>query len=223
MKSQCLLRSDARKPSLSAAITFGSSAAAFLILSFTDGRLLFSFLFAVSFLMCVWEVRGLLREKNDCGQNARQYSEAEYQALGMTRPQKRERSKSQRVIEAILSIAITIIMLYTLTADGVEDAGNVLGAALPLIVLLLDYNAVRFTWREVRQQKFRLTVYALSLLLFLYHLLAALGTVSIRRLLPEQVRFEVEMLLGLAFAPLLLVMICFLIRDTWRRLCERPL
>lgn len=223
MKSQFLLRSDARKPSLSAAITFGSSAAAFLILSFTDGRLLFSFLFAVSFLMCVWEVRGLRRVKNERGQKVRQYSEAEYQALGMTRPQKRAHGKSQRLIEVILSIAITIIMLYTFTADGAEDAGNILGAALPLIVFLLDYNAVRFTWREVRRQKFRLTVYALSLLLFLYHLLAALGTVSIQRLLPEQVRFEVEMLLGLAFVPLLLVMIYFLIRDTWRRMCDRPL
>ncbi len=179
MKSQFLLRSDSRKPSLSAAITFGSSAAASLILSFTDGRLLFSFLFAVSFLMCVWEVRGLLRVKNERGHNARQYSKAEYRALGMTRPQKRARGKSQRMFGTILSIAITMIMLYTLTADGAEDAGNVLGAALPLIVILLDYNAVRFTWREVRRQKFRLTVYALSLLLFLYHLLAALGVVSI--------------------------------------------
>ena len=223
MKSQFLLRPDARKPSLSAAITFGSSAAAFLILSFTDGRLLFSFLFAVSFLMCVWEVRELLREKNEQRQNARRYSEAECQALGMTRLQKRGRSKSQRVIGVILSIAITIIMLYTLIADGAEDAGNVLGAALPLIVLLLDYNAVRFTWREVRRQKFRLTVYALSLLLFLYHLLAALGAVSIQRLVPERVRFEVDLLFGLAFVPLLLAMICFLIRDTWRRLCERTL
>lgn len=223
MKSQFLLRSDARKPSLSAAITFGSSAAAFLILSFTDGRLLFSFLFAVSFLMCVWEVRGLRRVKNERGRNARQYSEAEYRALGMTCPQKRERSKSQRLIEAILSVAITIIMLYTLTADGAEDAGNVLGAALPLIVLLLDYNAVRFTWREVRRQKFRLTVYALSLLLFLYHLLAALGVVSIQGLVPEQIRFEVDLLLSLAFVPLLLVMIGFLIRDTWRRMCDRTL
>ena len=173
--------------------------------------------------MCVWEVRRLLRVKNERGQNARQYSEAEYQALGMTRPQKRERSKSQRVIEAILSVAITLIMLYTLTADGAEEAGNILGAALPLIVLLLDYNAVRFTWREVRRQKFRLTVYALSFLLFLYQLLTALGAVSIRRLLPEQLRFEVDLFLGLAFAPLLLAMICFLIRDTWRRMCDRPL
>lgn len=223
MKSQFLLRSDARKPSLSAAITFGSSAVVFLILSFTDGRLLFSFLFAVSFLMCVWEVRGLLCEKNERGRSARQYSEAEYQALGMARPQKRERSKSQRVIGAILSIAIAIIMLYTFTADGAEDAGNVLGAALPLIVLLLDCNAARFTWREIRRQKFRLTVYALSLLLFLYHLLTALGTVSIQNLLPVQIRFEVDLFLGLAFAPLLLVSICFLIRDTWRRICDRPL
>lgn len=222
MKSQFSLGSDAMKPSLSAAITFGGSAAVFLVLSFTDGRLLFSFLFAVSFLVCVWEVRDLLCEKNEHGRNARQYSEAEYQALSIARPQKREYGKSQKVIETVLSLAAGVLMLYAFTGNNAA-VERVLGAALPLVMILLDGNAVRFTWREIRTQTFRLFVYALSLALFLYHLLTALGIISIQSLIPEQARLEVNLLLNLAFAPLLLATVYFAIRDTWRRMYDKPL
>ena len=222
MKSQFSLGSDATNPSLSAAITFGGSAAVFLVLSFTDGRLLFSFLFAVSFLVCVWEVRGLLCEKNERGRNARQYSEAEYQALGIARPQRREYGKSQKVIETVLSLTAGVLLLYAFTGNNAA-VERVLGAALPLVMILLDGNAVRFTWQEIRTQTFRLFVYALSLALFLYHLLTALGIISIQSLIPEQVRLEVNLLLNLAFAPLLLATVYFVIRDTWRRMYDKPL
>ena len=225
MKFQFSLSPLSLKPSLSAAIIFGTSAAVFLVLSFTAGSLLYNFLFSVSFLACVWEVRELLRRQKERSDSppARKYSEAEYQALGMTRPQKRGYSKSQKMIETILGVAIAALLLYTVTAGTAGAAGRLLGAAMPLLVMLLDYNAVRFTWQEIRHQKFRLTEYALSLLLFLYHLLAALGVVSIQSLLPEQVRFEVNFLLNLAFAPLLLVTIYFSVRDTWRHMYDRPL
>ena len=43
MKSKSPLSSDFIEPSVSAAIIFGSSATVFLILSYSTGRLLFSF------------------------------------------------------------------------------------------------------------------------------------------------------------------------------------
>ena len=115
------------------------------------------------------------------------------------------------------------VAMITGAGVGIGRACAIRFGELGAKLVLLDYNAVRFTWQEIRHQKFRLTVYALSLLLFLYHLLAALGVVSIQSLLPEQVRFEVNFLLNLAFAPLLLVTIYFAVRDTWRHMYDRPL
>ena len=61
MKFQFSLSPLSLKHSLSAAILFGTSAAVFLVLSFTARGLLYNFLFSVSFLACVWEARELLR------------------------------------------------------------------------------------------------------------------------------------------------------------------
>lgn len=63
MKSKSLLSSDFIEPSVSAAIIFGSSATVFLILSYSTGRLLFSFLFAVFFLASILEIREMLYQR----------------------------------------------------------------------------------------------------------------------------------------------------------------
>lgn len=214
---------DSLEPSLSAAITFGSSSLVFLILSFITGRILFSFLFSISLLLCIWEIRELLHRRKERGHlSAQKYSEAEHQALGITYPRNKNSRRIQKAVGVFLFIIINVIMLYSFTTDGAE-LSTVFGAATPLIMILLDYNAVRFTWQEIKLQKFRLAVYALSLLLFLYHLLTTLGVLSIQDLIPEQIWFKVNLLLGLAFAPLLLATICFIIRDTWRRMYNRPM
>lgn len=214
---------DSLEPSLSAAITFGSSSLVFLILSFITGRILFSFLFSVLLLLCIWEIRELLYRRKERGHlSAQKCSEAEHQTLGITYPRNKNSRRMQKAVGVFLFIIINVIMLYSFTTGGAELSA-IFGAATPLIMILLDYNAVRFTWQEIKLQKFRLAVYALSLLLFLYHLLTTLGILSIQDLVPEQIWFKVNLLLGLAFAPLLLATIYFIIRDTWRRMYNRPL
>ena len=223
MRSRLSPPSDPLKPRPSSAIIFAGNAVVFFALSLLTQRMIYSFLFAVTFLLFVYEIVALRKqERTQRGLHRRDYSDAEYRSLGMTRPQKDRRGAVQSAINVLLSLAIGAITLCSFTTND-PALSPLLGAAMPLLVMLLDYNAVRFTWQEIRHQKFRLTVYALSLLLFLYHLLAALGVVSIQSLLPEQVRFEVNFLLSLAFAPLLLVTIYFAVRDTWRHMYDRPL
>ena len=83
--------------------------------------------------------------------------------------------------------------------------------------------AARLTWQEIRRQGFRLTVYALSLVLFLYHLLTLLGVVSLQTVVPAHLWPHVELVLGVAFFPLLLAAMVLAVRDTWRSMNEQPL
>ena len=210
------------KPRPSSAIIFAGNAVVFLALSLLTQRMIYSFLFAVSFLLFVYEVVALWKQqkRERRGLHRRDYSDAEYRSLGMTRPKKDRRSAVQSAINVLLSLAIGAITLCSFTTND-PALSPLLGAAMPFLLILLDYNTVRFTWQEIRGQTFRLSVYALSLALFLYQLLAYFEVISIP--LPEALRFELTLLLGLAFFPLLLVMTYYIIRDTSRRASGRTL
>lgn len=214
--------SDPLMPRPSSAIIFAGNAVVFLALSLLTQRMIYSFLFAVSFLLFVYEVVALWKQqkRERRGLHRRDYSDAEYRSLGMTRPKKDRRSAVQSAINVLLSLAIGAITLCSFTTND-PALSPLLGAAMPFLLILLDYNTVRFTWQEIRGQTFRLSVYALSLALFLYQLLAYFEVISIP--LPEALRFELTLLLGLAFFPLLLVMTYYIIRDTSRRASGRTL
>ena len=183
--------------------------------------MIYSFLFAVSFLLFVYEVVALWKQKRERrGLHRRNYSDAEYRSLGMTRPKKDRRGAVQSAINVLLSLATGVLTLCSFTTND-PALSPLLGAAMPFLLILLDYNTVRFTWQEIRGQTFRLSVYALSLGLFLYQLLAYFEVISLP--LPEALRFELTQLLGLAFFPLLLVMTYYIIRDTSRRASGRTL
>ena len=172
MRSRLSPPSDPLKPHISSAIIFAGNAVVFLVLSLLTQRMIYSFLFAVTFLLSVYEVVTLRKQKRtQRGLHRRDYSDAEYRSLGMTRPQKGRRGAVQSAINVLLSLAIGAITLCTFTTND-PALSPLLGAAMPFILILLDYNTVRFTWQEIREQAFRLSVYALSLGLFLYHLLA---------------------------------------------------
>ncbi len=219
---------EMRKPSLSSAVMFGLGAAVFLFLAYFTGRLWFLVLFAASFTAGALELqRWLRRRRKSRLLVTRHYSDRDYQALGITPPRMKERSKSQKAIGWFVFIANLAGMIFTHTAEGAAlDASSIIGAALPLLMILLDYNEARFTWGEIKGQRFRLAVYCLSLALFLYHVLDFLGLFSIQHLLPAhmpEVQFGAELFLGVMFFPLLLINICFTIRDSYRRMNEQPL
>lgn len=221
MRSRLSPPSDPLKPRISSAIIFAGNAVVFLVLSLLTQRMIYSFLFAVTFLLSVYEVVALRKQKRtQRGLHRRDYSDAEYRSLGMTRPQKGRRGAVQSAINVLLSLAIGAITLCTFTTND-PTLSPLLGAAMPFILILLDYNTVRFTWQEIREQAFRLSVYALSLGLFLYHLLAYFEVISLP--LPEALRPELTLLLGLASFPLMLVMMYYIIRDTSRRASGRTL
>lgn len=207
MRSKLSPPSDPLKPRISSAIIFAGNAVVFLLLSLLTQRMIYSFLFAVTFLLSVYEVVALRKQKRtQRGLHRRDYSDAEYRSLGMTRPQKGRRGAVQSSINVLLSLAIGAITLCTFTTND-PALSPLLGAAMPFILILLDYNTVRFTWQEIREQAFRLSVYALSLGLFLYHLLAYFEVISLP--LPEALRPELTLLLGLASFPLMLVMMYY--------------
>ena len=221
MRSKLSPPSDPLKPRPSSAIIFAGNAVVFFALSLLTQRMIYSFLFAVTFLLFVYEIVALWKQKRtQRGLHRREYSDAEYRSLGMTRPQRDRRSAVQSAINVLLSLATGAITLCDFTTND-PALSPLLGAAMPFILILFDYNTVRFTWQEIRGQTFRLSVYALSLGLFLYHLLAYFEVISLP--LPEALRLELTLLLGLAFFPLMLVMMYYLIRDTSRRASGRTL
>lgn len=155
--------------------------------------------------------------------HSQQHSNQRDSALDDARTKNRGRSKLQMIIETVACVSLGVVMLYAVTANDMGNSAHILGSALPLVMILLDYNAVHFTWKEIVGQKPRLVVYALSLVLFCYHLLTFMNLISIECLVPDRIRVEVNLILGLAFAPLLLATMYLTVRDTWRRMYERPL
>lgn len=70
--------SDPLKPRPSSAIIFAGNAVVFLALSLLTQRMIYSFLFAVSFLLFVYEVVALWKQKRERrGLHRRDYSDAE--------------------------------------------------------------------------------------------------------------------------------------------------
>lgn len=89
MRSRLSPPSDPLKPRSSSAIIFAGNAVVFLVLSLLTQRMIYSFLFAVTFLLFVYEIVALWKQKRtQRGLHRRDYSDAEYRSLGMTRPQK---------------------------------------------------------------------------------------------------------------------------------------
>lgn len=218
---------NVRKPSLAVVITFGISTAANLYLACFIGQFWFWLLFAISFVVAALELRRWLRRWwGNQTLITRNYTELDYQALGITPHQEKARTRSQKVVgicTAIVSCAMSILLH---TSDQVVAASSLFGAFLPLLMMGIGYNAVRYTWREIRAQWFRLTVYGLSALLFLYQVLAYTKVFSIPHHIPDhmpELRFYAEAALALAFAPLLLLNIGITVRDSWRQTFGKPL
>ena len=79
MRSRLSPPSDPLKPRPSSAIIFAGNAVVFLALSLLTQRMIYSFLFAVSFLLFVYEVVALWKQKRERrGLHRRNYSDAEY-------------------------------------------------------------------------------------------------------------------------------------------------
>ena len=115
MRSRLSPPSDPLKPRPSSAIIFAGNAVVFLVLSLLTQRMIYSFLFAVSFLLFVYEVVALWKQKRERrGLHRRNYSDAEYRSLGMTRPKKDRRSAVQAAINVLLSLAAGAITLCSL-------------------------------------------------------------------------------------------------------------
>ncbi len=218
---------NVRKPSLAVDITFGISAAANLYLACFTGQFWFWLLFAVCFLVFALELRQWLRHRQE-GQRlvTRNYTDLDYQALGIIPSRKKERTRSQNVVSVCISIAVCVLGLYLRTSEYTEIATAVWGATMPVAMIVMGYNEVRYTWREIGGQWLRLTVYGLSVLLFLYQILAIPRLISLPKLVPahmDDLRFYMEAALALAFIPLLLLNIGIVVRDSWQRMDEKPL
>ena len=152
MRSKLSPPSDPLKPRISSAIIFAGNAVVFLVLSLLTQRMIYSFLFAVTFLLSVYEIVALWKQKRaQRGLHRRDYSDAEYRSLGMTRPQKDRRGAVQSAINVLLSLATGAITLCDFTTND-PALSPLLGAAMPFILILFDYNTVRFTWQEIRGQ-----------------------------------------------------------------------
>lgn len=218
---------NVRKPSLAVVIIFGISAATFWYLAYSTGQFWFWVLFAVWFVVAALEGRRWLRRRRE-GRRlvTRSYTDLDYQALGITPPRKKGRTRSQNVVSVCAGIAVCALGLYLHTSEHTEIAAAVWGATMPVIVMVIGYNVVRYTWREIKGQWFRLAVYGLTLAQFLYQMLAIPGLISLPELVPAHwpdLRFAVEAVLSLAFVPLLLLNIGIAVRDSWRCMQEKPL
>lgn len=133
----------------------------------------------------------------------------------------------KRFVSGLLLVSTQALMFLVLATDRMSwEQNRFIGSMLPVMLIITDLNATRFSFQEIRGQKLRLTVYGLSLLLFAVHLLSFLNVISIQSMIPPRfpgLRRGVSAVLGLSFFPLMLVNIFYLIRDTDRRGHGRPL
>ena len=167
MRSRLSPPSDPLKPRPSSAIIFAGNAVVFLALSLLTQRMIYSFLFAVSFLLFVYEVVALWKQKRERrGLHRRNYSDAEYRSLGMTRPKKDRRSAVQAAINVLLSLAASALTLCSFTTNDPALSSSWRRHALPADSARLQYRPLYLAgdpWTDLPSRCLRFIARAVSL------------------------------------------------------------
>ena len=125
----------------------------------------------------------------------------------------------KNVISFLISASLVAIFLipkiFTLSSQELLLTYSL----LPLLAILFGYNQTRFTYREIRGQKFRWTIYGLSLVVCCLCLLSFFNILPITHITPSMPIYREKIILILAVSIFLLMLlnIAISIRDINKR------
>lgn len=131
----------------------------------------------------------------------------------------------KRVFSFLISTALVTIFfipkVFTLSSQELL----LMYSLLPLLEILSGYNQTRFTYREIRGQKFRWTIYGLSLAICSLCLLSYFNFLTITHITPDMpiYREKIILILAVSIFLLLLLNIVISIRDINKRENGLPL
>lgn len=125
----------------------------------------------------------------------------------------------KKLVSFLVSAALAAIFLISKIIEMSSQQSMLMYSLLPLLAILEGYNRVRFTFREIRRQSFRLTVYGLSGAMFLICLISYFGVIPITHVVPgmSQLRRLAFLFVGVMIVLLMLVNIAISMRDSDRR------
>lgn len=113
----------------------------------------------------------------------------------------------KKFIRFLISLSLVAILLIPKIAELSSQQSMLLYSLLPLLAILMGFNETRFTYREVRHQKFRWTIYGLSAAVFVLCLLSRLNILPVTHIAPGMSQFQRSTVLFLAVLIVLLMLI----------------
>lgn len=131
----------------------------------------------------------------------------------------------KKLIDILISVSLVMILVVRRGLEPPLHWDMLLGSLLPPLEILWGWNRARFTVREIRYQKFRLTVYGLSVIVFLLCLLPCVGILPTAGVDGSLTKVQVAAVKGMVFLIIGLVVANLVIshRDNTRREEKRPL
>lgn len=125
----------------------------------------------------------------------------------------------KKVFSFLISLALGAIFLIPKIITLSSQELLLLYSLLPLLAILSGYNQTRFTYREIRGQKFRWTIYGLSLAICSLCLLSYFNFLTITHITPGMpiYRKKIILILAVSIFLLLLLNLAISIRDINKR------
>lgn len=131
----------------------------------------------------------------------------------------------KKVFSFLISAALVTIFFIPKTVTLSSQELLLMYSLLPMLAILFGYNQTRFTYREIRSQKFRWIIYGLSLAVCSLCLLSYFNLLSITHITPAMPTYRRNLILVLVVSIFLLMVLnlAISIRDINKRENGLPL
>ena len=131
----------------------------------------------------------------------------------------------KKVFSFLISAALVTIFFIPKTVTLSSQELLLMYSLLPMLAILFGYNQTRFTYREIRSQKFRWIIYGLSLAVCSLCLLSYFNLLSITHITPAMPTYRRNLILVLVVSIFLLMVLnlAISIRDINKRKNGLPL
>lgn len=125
----------------------------------------------------------------------------------------------QAVFRLLITSITTMILAIVVTREIPGKYYDLFQASLAVLLILSDYNEMRWSFSEIKGQKFRMVSYGLSLFLFLLCLLSAVDVITLTHIEPgmSMLKKIVNAVLAIILFVLMVINVGFVVRDVGRR------
>lgn len=131
----------------------------------------------------------------------------------------------KKVFSFLISAALVTVFFIPKIVTLSSQELLLMYSLLPMLAILFGYNQTRFTYREIRSQKFRWIIYGLSLAVCSLCLLSYFNLLSITHITPVMPTYRRKLILVLVVSIFLLMVLnlAISIRDINKRENGLPL